>query len=259
MIEANKRLGQNFIKDDNIIRKIIDVTNNITGHSILEIGPGTGKLTRAILDKSPESLISIEKDKRFNDIHNEIMREFPQYQYLRQDALTTKLSSITDNKLIIISNLPYNIGSRLLINWLSEHNKIDKMVLMFQKEVAKRITAKVNSKNYGFLSIAVQLLCTTEYMFEVSKNCFFPAPKITSAIVKLSPYGKEITYEFYEFFKYIVRTAFQQRRKTIKKSLKPIADHIEQPLISLGIDVNKRSENITVDEFSHITEYLYNN
>ena len=246
-----KSLGQNFIFDLNLLDKIASSASNIENNNVLEIGGGIGSLTRAILKKNPKKLITIEKDDDLITILKELQDYYPNYQIIHHDALKIGHQEVFDEPFSIIANLPYNISTKLLINWLkiiAQNQLINQMVLMFQKEVALRICASINSKQYGSLSALSQYYCNVKYLFDVKPSCFIPPPKVTSAIIKLTPKKLDYKVNFDDFEKF-VRSCFANRRKTLKNNLKNILPDCGSVLSDLGIKENVRAENLTIEEF----------
>ena len=187
-IKPKKSLGQNFLTDKNIIQSIINVGNITKESVVLEVGPGTGNLTDFILKKKPKKIFVVEKDKNLVDLLNKKFKE--KTNIINQDILKFKLNSISNENLIIYGNLPYNISTEILIKWIVEQEKFlscEKLILMFQKEVADRILAKTNSKNYGRLSIISNWKLDIKKEFNISSKCFFPKPKVDSTLLSFVP------------------------------------------------------------------------
>ena len=183
-----KKLGQNFIFDETLCDKIVKASGLQDGNIALEIGPGPAGLTRSILKASSGKLTVIEMDARCIPLLEEIKTVYPNLIIKQADALKVSLSEIvTDEKITIISNLPYNIGSVLLTSWLLQSEKINSMTLMLQKEVVDRIIAKAGTKSYGRLSVICQIVCKITKCFDVSPKAFYPEPKIWSSVVRLEP------------------------------------------------------------------------
>jgi 16S rRNA (adenine1518-N6/adenine1519-N6)-dimethyltransferase len=229
-----------------------------SSEDIIEIGPGPGGLTREIIKLSdPNSRVfCIEKDETMKQVHASLKSDRTEFIY--EDAMMVSLNKLTDKKIVIISNLPYNVGTKLLLNWLhndklvSENGSIDRMVLMFQKEVADRITSQPASKTYGRLSIIVQLLCKCEKLFDVSNKAFFPPPRVVSSVIKLTPKGETILNISY--LEKITAICFQQRRKTMFSSLKNQFDSnfALSILNEASINPNSRPEVIAPTQFLHL-------
>lgn len=248
-IIALKKYSQNFIFDYTLCEKIVRASNLKENDLALEIGPGTAGLTRAILAAKPKSLTVIETDSRCIPLLIEIKELYPDLNIIQGDALKFDLSSLGYNNIKIISNLPYQIGTELVIKWLKQSSLINSMTLMLQKEVVDRICAPVSTKSYGRLSVICQLLCHTQKCFDVSPKSFYPPPKVHSAIVKLTPIINDITAELIEAVELITKLAFGERRKMIKSSLKKLTPKIEDFLIELKINNSCRAENLSPQDY----------
>lgn len=260
-LDAKKSLGQNFILDKNFTDKIAKSAfldgENPADFEVLEIGPGPGSLTRSILDMGVKKLYAIEKDLRCIEALQELKNFYGErLEIINQDALTideVEFFNLTNNKKIkIIANLPYNIGTVLLIKWLKIADKISSMTLMLQKEVAQRIAAKVNDNHYGRLAIMVNHLAKTKILYDVNKSNFTPPPKVTSAIIQIIPFAEKIyDVEFLKIEKLLAQ-AFSQRRKMIKSSLKGFVFKdltLEEALKKADIEATLRPENIEIAKF----------
>ncbi|MCC8397813.1 MAG: 16S rRNA (adenine(1518)-N(6)/adenine(1519)-N(6))-dimethyltransferase RsmA [Rickettsia endosymbiont of Labidopullus appendiculatus] len=254
-----RKYGQNFIFDSSLCDKIVRVSGLQENDLVLEVGPGTGGLTRAILACNPKSLTVIETDVRCIPLLMEIRELFLNMDIIHSDAVKFDLSTLSHNKITIISNLPYQIGTELVIKWLKKLSLISSMTLMLQKEVVDRICGKVGTKSYGRLSVICQLLCSVEKCFDVNPQAFYPAPKVHSAIVKLVPYNNNIlTAGLIEKVELITRLAFGKRRKMIKSSLKKLTPRIEGLLAELKIDNSCRAENLSPQDYLSLAK-LYSN
>ncbi|MDR0695910.1 MAG: 16S rRNA (adenine(1518)-N(6)/adenine(1519)-N(6))-dimethyltransferase RsmA [Holosporales bacterium] len=258
-----KAYGQNFLLDGSLLRKIAGSAFPIgADDAIIEVGPGPCGLLRAIMEYSKANEIyCIEKDTLFKPIHDNLVahirgRTPPHFVY--EDALKVKLQSLTNRHLVVISNLPYNVGSKLLVNWLSDLTRINKMVLMFQREVADRICADAGTKEYGRLSIISQLLCKTEKLFNVSCSAFVPKPKVTSAVVRLTPHsGAHV--ENMANIERLTADCFRHRRKTMSKIISRYygVDAIAA-LDNCDIDKLARPENVPPLKFLALATALCN-
>ena len=247
---AKKALGQNFLLDQNITDKIIRTSlekqnlSSFSGSNATEIGPGPGGLTRAILKANPDKLTVIEMDDRCIAIMNEIKAKVGnKLEIINADAMKVNIDGGH-----IISNLPYNISVPLLVGWLKNIHNYKSLTLMFQKEVADRITAKTDCKDYGRISILSQLLTKTEKLFDISPECFTPAPKIWSTVLLFTPLASKIDDSQIEKIEKITALAFNQRRKMIRQSLKSIPN-LEEICSKIGIKLTDRAENITPQQF----------
>ncbi len=248
-INPKKRLGQNFLLDEDICKKIAECgfenQKDAQDKVVLEIGAGPGGLTKSILELSPKKLYSVEIDRRAIVLLNEMAINYPNLQIIQGDALKLKIKDITNERVSVIANLPYNIGTQLLVNWMHELSQVDSLVLMLQKEVVDRIVSDKGSKDYGRLSILVQSLCGTEKCFDVQSEYFYPQPKVTSSVVRIIPKKERMPSEVLFTLEKITNLAFNQRRKMIRSSLKSIIlpDYINQ---------SDRPEDLSVEDFINI-------
>ncbi|WP_052045793.1 16S rRNA (adenine(1518)-N(6)/adenine(1519)-N(6))-dimethyltransferase RsmA [Candidatus Paracaedibacter symbiosus] len=246
---AKKNLGQNFLLNMDVVRRVAKVAGSLKGETVIEIGPGPGGLTRALLEAEAANIIVIERDARCLPLLAELSEACPgTLNVIHGDALKIKPQSLTNLPFRIIANLPYNIGTELLIRWLEDLTNVQSFTLMFQKEVALRIVALPNTKDYGRLAILCQYLLHTSRVFDLPPGVFTPPPKVTSSVVHLVP--KQLTLEELSLVPYLSRVtqcAFGQRRKMLRSSLKPILS--EDEIISAGIDPNFRPEQLALDSF----------
>lgn len=246
---AKKSLGQNFLLNMDVTRRIVKAAGNFTDVTVLEVGPGPGGLTRALLEAGAR-VVAIERDHRCLAILTDVQSAFPGYlEVIEGDALQLSPQSVISNGNIkIIANLPYNIGTPLLIQWLSKLDRISSLTLMFQKEVALRLIAKPRTKAYGRLSILTQWLCEGKRLFDLSPRAFTPAPKVTSSVVQLTPRplgtGEK---ELFPIMEKITQHAFGQRRKMIRSSLKSLFS--ESKLSELGLNPCSRAEELAIADF----------
>ena len=256
-LAANKSLGQNFLLDLNLTMKIARAGGDLSKVTVLEIGPGPGGLTRALLANNAKRVVAIERDQRFFGALEEISDAYPgRLQLILGDALKQdyellfgRAISQETGPIKIIANLPYNVATPLLINWLS----IDEwppwyqsMTLMFQKEVAQRLCANQSDKAYGRLSVITRWRCHREIAFDVPPTAFVPPPKITSSIVNLSPKSQILKCQRAKL-EAVTRAAFGQRRKMLRASLKSLGG--DGLLDKAGIDGRLRAEAIGLREF----------
>ncbi|XVN40775.1 MAG: 16S rRNA (adenine(1518)-N(6)/adenine(1519)-N(6))-dimethyltransferase RsmA [Rickettsia endosymbiont of Argas persicus] len=255
-IHALKKHGQNFIFDSSLCDKIVRASGLKENSNVLEIGPGTGGLTRSISNINPKILTVIETDERCIPLLNEIKEYYPNLNIIKQDALKLNLSDLNLDKINIISNLPYHIGTELLIRWLKEVSLVTSMTLMLQKEVVERICAKPSTKAYGRLSVICSLITKPEKCFDVAPTAFYPPPKIYSAIVKLTPLEKIPSSNLISKVELITKMAFAGRRKMIKSSLKNLAPNISKILATLNINDNSRAENLTPNDYLSLADLI---
>lgn len=249
-LRAEKKLGQNFLLDLNLTDKIVRAAGNLSDCTVIEIGPGPGGLTRSLLKSESTNVIALEYDTRAikaletlkNAAHGRL-------EIHHQDALEADLTALCSEPRAIIANLPYNIATPLLIGWLKQtyekKNNFRSMTLMFQKEVAQRITAKMGDKAYGRLAVLAQWLCDVHLSFDVPASAFTPPPKVTSSIIHLKPKNLGNSYPKFSTLENITAAAFGQRRKMIRSSLKKYQHHFKE----LNLDETLRAENMTVENF----------
>jgi len=253
-IKAKKSLGQNFLIDKNIIKSIVNVGDVKKNNVILEVGPGTGNLTEYILKKNPKKIFVIEKDSNLVNLLNGKFND--KINILNKDILKFDLNNISKEKIIIFGNLPYNISTKILTQWITTHEKFKcykKLILMFQKEVADRILAKTNSRNYGRLSIISNWRLNIKKEFNISPQCFFPKPKVDSTLLSFVP-KKEFYYiKNPENLEKITRIFFNQRRKMIKNPLKQIFKNPEKVAVNFKLNLNLRPQNLSPLTYFNIT------
>lgn len=256
-LDAQKKLGQNFLFDLNITDKIVRIAGDLQDKLVVEIGPGPGSLTRAILKSGCKKLIAVEKDSRCTNALNNYL--LPHYKdrlsIIDGDALDMSIYDALDDKIIVIANLPYNIATELLMSMLGNVEKYSGFILMMQKEVVCRLAALPRTKDYGRISIKSQWLCQITREFDISPQAFFPHPKVTSSIVKLIPRQNPILCDEKKLDK-VLLACFTQRRKIIKSSLKKIVANPKIILDKLNINHNARPEELDVAQFCALANFL---
>ena len=258
-IKPKKSLGQNFLIDKNIIKKIVELENINSDDFILEVGPGTGNLTEFILKKNPKKFFVIEKDKNLIEVLKKKFED--RINIIENDILKISENEISDSQLIVFGNLPYNISTKILTKWIISTKKnywFKSLVLMFQKEVANRIIAKVNSTNYGRLSIISNWRLNVEKVMDISSSCFYPKPKVESTLLKFTPKAKYFSINYSKNLEMITRIFFSQRRKKIKNSFKKIFKDYRTISEKLDIDLNLRPQNISSETYYKITKEYEN-
>ena len=230
---------------------------------VIEIGPGTGNLTREIIKEKPSELILIEKDEKFIKILKDNFRDEKNLKYLNKDILKIDLNKIISKNLIVFGNLPYNISSQILVkfikvaNWPPNYNKL---VFMFQKEVGEKIISKFKSKNYSRLSILTSARLKISKYFYVSKNCFFPKPKVESMVIEFVPITrKEIKFKYMETLEHVTNIFFSNRRKMINKAFKKLKINNKIVKDYLNIDLKLRPENLSESQYYKITNFYEKN
>jgi len=259
-LRAKKSLGQNFLLDLNLTSKIARYAGNLDQFDILEIGPGPGGLTRSLLHEGARKVVAIEKDNRCIEALAEIQATFPgRLKLLQGDALSTNASEHLADPVRIIANLPYNIGTELLVRWLTSKtwpSFWQSMTLMFQKEVANRIVASPGSRAYGRLSVMSQWRCDTKIAFNVPATAFTPPPKVESTLVHFEALKEPKFPAEVEVLEFVVSKAFNQRRKMLRGALKGYFQNVEEALVSIGVLPTKRAEDITVQEYCAMSRIL---
>ena len=253
-IKPKKKLGQNFLHDKNIISSIINKAN-VEDEDIIEIGPGPGILTESILKNKAKSLLVIEKDNSFEINLKKIKNNYKgNFDYLINDVIDFDFKTLTKKNYKFVSNLPYNISVPFILKMIKIRRLIPwkEMILMVQKEVAERITADIGTKNYGRLSIMVNLNNDVKKLLNVKPSSFTPRPKVDSTVIKISPKNKHINVND-EVFEKIVKVCFSQRRKKVKNNLDQLNINTISLLELSSIDPNKRAENIDLDGFLRIS------
>ena len=252
-IIPKKSLGQNFLIDIDVIEKICNSGNINENNNVLEIGPGTGNLTEFILQKKPKKFHVIEKDER---LINNLKEKFDKkLTIINEDILSYDLKSLSDKDLVIFGNLPYNISSQILANFIyysySEFS-YKKLVLMFQKEVADRILAEENSKNYGRLSIFSSWKLNIKKIMDINPSSFFPKPKVMSSLLIFEPKINYIKFKNSKNLEHITNVFFNQRRKMIKKPLNILFKNSNKVIDELDLDINLRPQNLKKETFYKI-------
>lgn len=247
-----KSLGQNYLIDENICRNIVDTFEIEQGEHIIEIGPGRGALTKYILQKT-SNLTVIELDRNNCTFLKDL---FPRLNIVNADFLKLDLDKLRGNpveKLRVIGNIPYNITSPIIFKLMDFRTIVKDAQLMIQEEVARRITADPNNKEYGIPSVLLNVFGSSKLLFKVSRNCFYPKPKVDSRIIYFDfSVSLEEDVKDKLFFRKLVKAAFGTRRKTLKNALK----NIDADLSKAGIDLGKRAENLTIHEFIELSNRL---
>lgn len=250
-VRAKKNLGQHFLKDKNIASKIVESLASSQAGKVLEIGPGMGVLTQFLLEKQCETFV-VEIDTESVEY---LQEHYPALspRIISGDFLRMKLSDYFDGPFAVIGNFPYNISSQIFFKILENREQVPEVVGMIQKEVAERIAAPHGSKTYGILSVLLQAFYSIEYLFTVHENVFIPPPKVKSAVVRLVRNERKQLDCSEKLFFQVVKTAFNQRRKTMRNSLKSmISDEAlkQNDLLSL------RPEQLSVADFEHLTQLI---
>ena len=255
MIKAKKSLGQNFLIDQNIINKIIDLVD-IKNKNILEIGPGTGSLTLEILKKEPKKIILIEKDDKLVDLLKDKLNK--DIEFINKDVLKIDENNLNNQILTVFGNLPYNISTEILSKWILNLNPkkvwFNCLVLMFQKEVADRIISKFNTKDYGRLAILANWRLNIKKIMDIKPNSFQPKPKVESTVLFFEPKKNFEKFKDAKNLEKITRIFFMHRRKMIKKPFKQLFNNNKNIASELGIDLNLRPQNLDFETYYELTK-----
>ena len=261
-LTANKALGQHFLLDtnltDRIVRCIDDVTNGLT----IEVGPGPGGLTRSLLAAGAK-VIAIEKDDRFEGPLSELKAAYPdgRLTILPADAMEIDIARLGNAPRRIAANLPYNIGTELLLQWLKSASSFESLTLMFQREVAARVAAPPGTKAYGRLSVITQWMCDAEILFHVNPRAFMPPPAVESTVVRLTPLQEPRFPAAREMLEKVTAAGFGQRRKMLRQSLTPLIlgtswQNTERLCQVVNIDPTARAETLSIEQFCALANAL---
>lgn len=259
-LQAKRALGQNFLFDFNLTRRIARAAAPFDGFTIVEVGAGPGGLTRALLAEGVNDIIAIERDVRAIAALQDIAAAYPgKLRVISGDALAADWDALVTGPAKIVANLPYNIATPLLTGWLTGGSwppRFSSLTLMFQKEVAERIVAKPGTKEYGRLSVLCQHLCEARKLFDVNRSAFTPPPKVTSSIVQLTPRETPSPVCAIPALERVTAAAFGQRRKMLRSSLNSLVENPEALLWRAGIDPRLRAEQLPVDAFAKLAALL---
>lgn len=268
-LSAKYKFGQNFLVDDNIIGRILDFAHIEDAlHPVIEVGPGIGTLSVTLLQKAP--VVAIELDKDMRDVLKQTIKDAPNsFALINKDALKVELAdfypalerlSFSRNELPqkLVANLPYQVAATLILDWFERFDFIEDMIVMVQSEVADRISAKMRTKNYGAYSIKLRMYAEVVDRFQVSPSCFYPAPRVESAVVHLKRQPLSDDLEIIATASKIADAAFAQRRKTLRNSLKSTfkTSVVDALLAECGIDPNVRGETLSVHDYLHLGQIL---
>jgi len=249
-LAARRSLGQHFLLDLNLTRRIARAAGDLAQGTAIEIGPGPGGLTRALLETGARHVVAVERDQRCRPALEEIAAAFPgRLTIVMADALAVEIGSLGPPPRRIAANLPYNISTALLLRWLAEIDAIASLTLMFQKEVAERLLAAPRSKDYGRLSILVQWLCEGRRLFDIPPRAFTPPPKVTSTVLQLTPRPKPSHPASKAVLERVTAAAFGQRRKMLRQSLRALTPAATDLLNAAGIAETARAEELDVGQF----------
>lgn len=263
-LSARKSLGQNFILDLNLTRRIARAAPNLQKSTVIEVGPGPGGLTRALLTEGAAKVIAIEKDTRCLIALEAIAAHYPdRLAIYNEDALDFEYNSVIDGNAQrptqIVANLPYSVGTALLINWLKTRPWppwFSSLTLMFQKEVAERIVAPVGTKHYGRLSVLTQVRADARILFHLPARAFTPPPKVDSSLIQIVPHQENKYDVKLEDLERLTMAAFGQRRKMLRQSLKSLFKNPVDVLEAVSINPSLRPEQLDVEGFCCLAKYL---
>jgi 16S rRNA (adenine1518-N6/adenine1519-N6)-dimethyltransferase len=256
-LDARKRLGQHFLLDLNLTRRIARAAAPLGEGTVIEVGPGPGGLTRALLLEGAARVVAIEVDRRAITALQDLQDAAPgRLDLLEADALEVDLAGLGSPPRRIVANLPYNVSTALLVRWLHQAGQIADMVLMFQKEVADRLAAMPRSKDYGRLSVLAQHVCIVQRLFDVAPSAFVPPPKVTSSVVRLTPRPVGDRLVDLAILERVTAAAFGQRRKMLRRSLAGLFADPASVLTGLGLRPTARAEELGVADFVRLAELL---
>ena len=256
-LAARRALGQNFLLDLNLTGKIARAAGDLASGTTIEIGPGPGGLTRALLNHGARELIAIERDARCLGALAEISAAYPgKLTVIEGDALTVDCAKLGSAPRRIVANLPYNIATPLIIKWLQQGAAFTSLTVMVQKEVADRLIAKPRSKDYGRLSIVTQFLAKPRRLFDLPPRAFVPAPKVTSTVIELLPLPEPAFPARLSDLERVTQAAFGQRRKMLRQSLRSLGGDTEALMAAAEITPTARAEELTVAQFAALARAL---
>ena len=260
MFKHKKKLGQNFLTNKEIIKKIAEIGNINKNTNIIEIGPGSGNLTKELIKKNPKKIYAIEFDKDLTNFLEEIKNSYKNFNYTISDALSFDEKNIFKNNSIIFGNLPYNISLKLLIKWIYSDPWppfYNQMILMFQKEVADRIIAKSNTKKYGRISILTDARLNVKFHFNISKREFSPEPKVDSSVLSFTPKkNSNFKLEDLNILSNLTKIIFNTKRKMISKTLKKLLNEKELKIINFENIKNLRPENLDFNFYHKLVDLI---
>jgi len=256
-IAAKRTLGQNFILDLNLTRRIARAAGPFDAGSVIEVGAGPGGLTRALLEEGAAHVVAIERDRRCLAALGELAAAYPgRLELVEGDALKLDPAALTPGPRRIVANLPYNIATALLLRWLDRIGEYQSLTLMFQREVAERLVATARSPAYGRLSVIVQWLTLPKILFDLPPRAFVPSPKVTSSVVSLKPRAMPLARAEKAALERITAAAFGQRRKMLRSSLRTLGVPVEPLLATTGIAPTARAEELSVADFCALARAL---
>jgi 16S rRNA (adenine1518-N6/adenine1519-N6)-dimethyltransferase len=253
-LAAKKSLGQNFLLDLNLTRRIARAAGAAEGGVFYEVGPGPGGLTRALLAEGADKVIAVERDARCLPALADIAAAYPgRLEVISDDALVLNEAALLPRGARIAANLPYNVGTAMLIKWITGETwppLWQSATLMFQREVAERLAAKPGTEQYGRLSVLAQWRCAVKILFDVNRNAFVPPPSVTSSIVRLEPRPEPLASAPLGDLERVTQAAFGQRRKMLRQSLKTLVPDAEGFVRAAGLDPTARPEDLSIAHFA---------
>jgi 16S rRNA (adenine1518-N6/adenine1519-N6)-dimethyltransferase len=259
-IVARKSLGQNFLFDLNLTGRIARAAGRLDHATVVEIGPGPGALTRALLAAGARRVVAIERDERCLAALGELAEVHPgRLELVAGNALALDPVELSDMPRKIVANLPYNNATPLLLGWLDRIGEYESLTLMFQREVAERLTATPRSKSYGRLSVLVQWLAEAQLLFDIPARAFVPPPKVTSSVVRMVPRAEPLASADKSMLQRVTAAAFGQRRKMLRTSLKTLGIQVEPLLERAGVPPTVRAEELTVADFCALARAVQQN
>ena len=253
-LDARRKLGQHFLLDENLTGKIARQAGDLAGRHVIEVGPGPGGLTRALLETHAAKITAVEIDPRAAEAIRELATHHPRLSLLEADAMTTDLVAISSAPRQIVANLPYNLATPLLIAWLRQASQWERMTLMFQLEVAERIAAAPDTEAYGRLAVLAQWTCTTSLLMRIPPAAFTPPPKVFSAVVGFVPNPEQPDAALFRVMEKLTAAAFGQRRKMLRGSLRELGG--ETLLTKADIAGDRRAETLTIAEFDRLARLI---
>ncbi|WP_137181512.1 16S rRNA (adenine(1518)-N(6)/adenine(1519)-N(6))-dimethyltransferase RsmA [Roseomonas sp. AR75] len=255
-LEARKSLGQHFLLDPALCARIASAAGPMEGRQVLEVGPGPGGLTRALLDTAAEKVVAVELDRRAVAALAELGAAYPgRLQVIEGDALRLDPVVLLAPPRKVVANLPYNVGTPLLVGWLRRAAALESMTLMFQQEVAERITAAPDTEAYGRLGVLAQWRCRCTLLLSLPPGAFSPPPKVWSAVVGFVPYEQDPGPALFAAMERLTAAAFGQRRKMLRGALKSLGD-ADELLSAAGIAGDRRAETLSIAEFDRLARVL---
>ena len=254
-LDARRSLGQHFLLDLHLTARIAALAGNLDGRHVIEVGPGPGGLTRALLDSPAADITAVEVDPRAVAAIEELAAGQPRLRILAADALATDLAGLTAGPRVVVANLPYNIATPLFIGWLRQAAQWERLTLMFQLEVAERICAPPGSEAYGRLAVLAQWTGTASVLTRIPASAFWPPPKVVSAVIGFVPHPQQPSPALFATMERLTAAAFGQRRKMLRGALRGIGG--EALLTRAGIAPERRAETLTIAEFDKLAGLLH--